>query len=1038
VTSGPADSSDGFRIDLLGPVEAWVDGRPVALGGQRARALLAVLALRGGRVVTVDRLIDELWGDDPPARARASVQMHVSRLRKGLADAGTDGGRLASHAGGYRLDVRVGERDLDRWQQALDGARQARADGEPRAAREGIEEALGVWRGQPLGGVSTSSLLTAERARLEEERLAAVIEGIELDLELGRHGDLPGQLQALVAAHPFTERLVELQMLALYRCGRQADALAAFRATRERFVDELGIEPAQRLRILHERVLMHAPEVSAPADAQQQPRGATPSALRTRGLPVPPNRTIGRDRDIVAVGERLRAGPARLLTLTGPGGVGKTRLAVEAARAVRADFADGAHFVSLAAVHRPADVPAAIVTALGIAVLPGESAEQAAERFLVAKELLLITDNFEQLLAAAPFIARLLAVCPSLTVLATSREPLAIQAEERYPVSPLALPEHGRPQPLGALAGTDAVTLFCDRARVHDPGFDLGEENADAVAEICRRVDGLPLAVELAAAHCGLLSPSEIAERLEATLAAPGAGARDAPARQQTLRATIDWSHELLNNDEQRCFARFAVFAGGATIEAAETITATGLHTLEGLVAKNLLTRRRHPPAPTRLAMLETIRTYAAARFSSAAEAEAVREGHYRHFLAVAEHEGADQALMGVGRKQHLARLDEEIHNLDAALRWALGQPDAGAALAIVAALSSYWELRDRYEDAIDRIDRALAMSGAEDHPATLARALLAKAVALRWRGRVAEQPAIVAQAQSVARSVGDPLLLARVLNSCSGMWAVAGYSDAADAVAEEALRCATAAHDEWEIAQAWVAKASAVSTLSELRARVDRAASLLEAVGNVVRLGQLFCDAAYGALTMGGDRDAMELAGRAAPIVRDLDTPGTWMILRGNTGLAALLTGDTDAARDAFREQLEICRELVALPIACEGLLGLAGVAVVDGNLEHAARLRGAATAHRYGLQQDAIEVRLQAAFFASAREHHGPNAWDVALRAGAELGWDDAIAEALDQQRAQSASPRSSYAGGHIDHQSPRAASWDACTVAPAPGIP
>jgi DNA-binding SARP family transcriptional activator len=234
VASSMTDSSNGFRIEVLGPVEAWVDGRAVALGGQRPRALFAILALMAGRVAAIDQLIDELWGEEPPARARDSLQMHVSRLRKRLAEAGGDGGRLLNHAGGYLLEVRPGERDVDRWQQGVDRARRARLGGEPQVAREGFEEALGVWRGQPFAGVSANSLLAGERARLEEERLAAVIEAIELDLELGRHGELLGQLEAFVIAHPFKERLLELQMTALYRCGRQADALAAFHAARGR------------------------------------------------------------------------------------------------------------------------------------------------------------------------------------------------------------------------------------------------------------------------------------------------------------------------------------------------------------------------------------------------------------------------------------------------------------------------------------------------------------------------------------------------------------------------------------------------------------------------------------------------------------------------------------------------------------------------------------------------------------------------------------------------------------------------------------
>ena len=326
MASGIADSPGGLQIELLGPVEAWVDGKPVALGGQRTRALFALLALTGSRVVTNERLIDELWGQDPPARARDSLQMHVSRLRKALTEAGSDAGRLVSQAGVYRLDVQPGDRDVDHWQQKLGRARRAREAGELAAARAGIEEALRLWRGPPLGGVAANDVLAAERARLEEERLGATIEGIELDLELSRHGELLGQLEALVIAHPFKERLMELQMLALYRSGRQADALAAFHAARGRFVEELGIEPSQPLRELHEDILKHADELSPPADAASAPTlevRPPPAAPRTFGegrLPVPPNRTIGREDELGALAERLRAGSVRLVTLTGPGG----------------------------------------------------------------------------------------------------------------------------------------------------------------------------------------------------------------------------------------------------------------------------------------------------------------------------------------------------------------------------------------------------------------------------------------------------------------------------------------------------------------------------------------------------------------------------------------------------------------------------------------------------------------------------------------------------------------------------------------------
>ena len=393
-------------------------------------------------------------------------------------------------------------------------------------------------------------------------------------------------------AHPFKERLVELQMLALYRCGRQADALAAFHAARARFVEELGIEPGQPLRVLHQDVLGHA-DTLGPEPTSAPPRRA--GRPQVAGAAEPHDRPRARarcDRRTASRGSCAAAHADR------PGGVGKTRLAVETARRVEQDFAEGACFVSLAALQRPDDVPGAIVSALGAVVISGESPFQALERFLGSKHLLLVVDNFEHVLAAAPVLGGLLEVCPALTVLATSREPLALYAEERYPVSPLALPgarDARRPTGAGGRRCCRAVL----RARASPRSRRRrGNANLAVVAEICRRLDGLPLAIELTAARCGLLSVGEIAERLGHRA---GPGARDAPARQQTLRATIDWSHKLLDDDEKHCFARFAVFAGGATVDAAEAVTRASLDTLDHLVAKSLLVRRREANAPTRV-----------------------------------------------------------------------------------------------------------------------------------------------------------------------------------------------------------------------------------------------------------------------------------------------------------------------------------------------------------------------------------------------------------------------------------------------------
>jgi predicted ATPase/class 3 adenylate cyclase len=780
-------------------------------------------------------------------------------------------------------------------------------------------------------------------------------------------------------------------------------------STRELVADELPADVALRDLGEHRLKDLDRPEHlfqlvvgDLPADFPSL-ASLSPGSRGANGLPPSPNRTIGRDGDVRAIVDRLRGDGVRLLTLTGPGGVGKTRLGLEAARAVRADFPHGVGFVALAALKRPEDVPAQIVRSLAIVVLSGESADQAAERFLAAKQLLLVVDNFEHVLAAAPVIGRLLDGCPGLTVLATSREPLGLHVEERYPVAPLALPTRASPESADALAGVDAVALFCARARARDPGFDLDDANATAVAEICRRVDGLPLAIELAAARCGLLSADEIARRLDDALGATGSGARDAPARQQTLRATVDWSHELLTDPEQRCFARFAVFAGGATVPATEAITHAGLDTLDSLVAKNLLILRQDAHAPSRLGMLETVRAYATERFASTADEHAVRERHALHYLALAQRHGTERALWGASGNEHLARLDADIDNLHAALGWAIGQANTELGLALVAALGCYWGMRNRYADAVDWVDLALTLPGAGAHPALRVRALCTKSRCLWQMGRAAEQPAIVAEMEASARRLGDPVILSQALQQRALHELNVDRLDVADAIAEEALRWARAADDDWEVAEASRGKAIVASNIADLRERVDWAASLLSDVGNVHQLANLLNSAAYAALCLGGDRDATDFSARAAPIAHALDDRFERMINSGNVGVAALLTGETDTASHAFREELRLCRDMVVRPVLFEGLRGLAAVAVVHGDDRRAATLVGAAQTHRYDMPEDRVEVRLDKTFFEPARRRCGTDGWDAAVRGGNVLGFEDAIAYALEEPRAR-----------------------------------
>jgi predicted ATPase/DNA-binding SARP family transcriptional activator len=964
--------------------------------------MLATLSLVPGRIVSTEDLIDELWGDEPPARARDSLQMHVSRLRKALTEAGADGRRLMRRAGGYVVDLPPGARDVDRWQQALARARQLRDAGEPAAARAELEAALGLWRGQAIAGVGVNALLSAHRGRLEEERLRAVVEGIELDLELGRHDELLGQLEELVIAHPFSERLVELQMLALYRSGRQADALAAFRAAHSRFVEELGIEPSRRLSELQEDVLRHTAALSLPPADERLATGSHGAAPRAaRPLPVPPNRTIGRERDLHLIAERLRADSVRLLTVTGTGGVGKSRVALEIARAVAVDFPDGAFFVPLAALRSRDELPAAVLDAVKLATQPGESPADALVRALAPKRLLLVLDNFEHLLTGAPFVAELLAACPGLTVLVTSREPLSLQGEERYLLAGLALPAPGAPVDVRTLGAVDAIALFCERARARDAVFVLDDANAPVVAHICRRVDGLPLAVELTAARCDLLSPAEIAARLDDALSAPGAGARDADLRQQTLRATIDWSHDLLDDDIKPYFARFAVFAGGATVEAAERVTGAGLASLEALVAKNLLVRRRHAPASTRLHMLETIQSYARERLADRDEEDAVRARHYEHFLSLARRHGSDRALFGPGGYEHTAVLDADVDNLHAALSWALRRPSAAPALELSVALAQYWWRASRFAEGARFIEQALNAPGANAHAALRVRALCAEALLLWPMWRQADVAAAITEAETLARAIGEPLLLSLALQVRARIVAAGGPVDVVAApIAAEALALAEVAGDRWALGMAAYAAVIAATTLDELRRGVERATTLLDETGNSYHLARVLAAAIGGALGFGSGCDAKAYLERATTLARATDDAHSREFLLGNAGYVGLFTGDVDAADRAFREELELTRQTSVTRFAHEALLGLAAVASAHGDNRRAALLAGAADAHREDGPKDELETKLEADFLAPARRRHGAIDWDAAVRDGHALSLENAIEYALPVQ--------------------------------------
>jgi predicted ATPase/DNA-binding SARP family transcriptional activator len=610
------------------------EGRALSIERGRQRALLGYLLLRANEVVAQDRLVDALWGESPPASAVTALHGYVSRLRRLLGD-----GRLETRPPGYVLRVEPDELDLHRFRALLDQDRH--------------EDALALWRGPPLDDLAFHDFAQSEIARLEELRLSAVEGRFERELADGRHADVVGELAAAARAHPLRERLAGQLMLALYRSGRQADALTAYRATRTTLVEELGLEPGEELKALERRILAHDPSL----DLARHGRTELPGSLTS---------FVGRRRELEQVQALVRRPGVRLLTLTGAGGTGKTRLALEAARAVAGEFADGARFVPLAAVADAELMPHAIAQALALQQSSGQTIEDALKAFFADRDLLLVLDNLEHLLEATPLATELLSAAPGLTVLATSRTHLNLYGETEYAVPPLSARE-------------DAVTLFADRAAAVRPDFAVSH----AVAEICARLDGLPLAIELAAARIRTLEPSEILARLERRLELLTEGPRDLAARQRTLRDTLLWSYDLLSPVEQQLFARLAVFAGGWTLAAAEEVCGPSARDgLQSLAANNLVLHE----TDQRFGMLETIHELAGERLADGGEESAIRAAHARVYLALVEAGGSNRR--GDERAAWLERVGEERENLRAALAWG---GDAEISLRLAAAMAPFW-----------------------------------------------------------------------------------------------------------------------------------------------------------------------------------------------------------------------------------------------------------------------------------------------------------------------------------------------------------
>jgi predicted ATPase/DNA-binding SARP family transcriptional activator/tetratricopeptide (TPR) repeat protein len=961
-----------FRI--LGPVEADDGGRALDLGGMRERTLLVRLLLSANRVVPAHRLAEDLWSGDPPPHSSATLRVYISRLRRAL---GPHAGVLLTQAPGYRLNLPDDQLDAARFERLVQDGDGYLAAGEPESAARTLREALDLWRGPALSSVAELPFARADAARLEEAQLTALESRIEADLACGRHASLIGELDGLAARHPLREGLTGRLMLALYRCGRQADALRAYADLRTRLADELGIDPSSALRRLQDQILQQDPALDwrggAVADGRRPvadessassaapPAGPSPApaaggvvghgqASRGPGssaeprLPTETNSFVGREAELSTIEQLLRL--SRLLTLTGPGGSGKSRLALRAGIQAAGEYAGGVRLVELAAISAPELVVPALALALAVREEPGTSLLDSVVARLRDTETLLIVDNCEHVLdAAAEMIAALLERCRGLRILATSQARLNVTGEATWPVPPLTVPDPGVRDPQIA-AAAESVRLFCDRATLARPDFALTAANAEAVGDICRQLDGLPLAIELAAARASALTAPQLAARLSNRFRVLTGGSRVGLPRHRTLEAAIEWSHDLLSEAEQVCFRRLAVFAGGCTIDAVEAVAPDDalpldavFETVTALVDRSLLTADERLGS-MRYGMLESIRQFALSRLAAAGEDAAVRRRQLDWLLDLvgqADFDGPDQGAW-------LDLLEAEQDNFRAGLDWSLASPggDPAVALALTGALSSYWVVRGPVSVGRGVLEAALTAAGPGGD-----RRL--RAVTLDGAGHLASVQADQdaqrsAQEESLAiwRELGDAAGIANCLGDLGAGAHLRGDYPAARALYTEALEVARHAGDSRRMALALSRLGSLAMHEGDLdlaTAHYTDSLARFRALGDLSRatriLGNLGVAAGHlGDLKLARQRLEEHLSN--ARLLGDLKLTGGALT---NLGHLAYDSGDLDAAADLHQQALDLADQIGDGRLACAAMTNLGLVAARRHEYDDAAR---------------------------------------------------------------------------------------------------
>jgi len=1065
------DGADHLEVGVLGPFDARAAGQRIIIRGSTERALLARLAMDGNRPVSTGRIISDLWGDRAPRRPRQAIHALVFRLRR---DLGEMAAALETSDHGYSLRLDADGLDLWRFEALVGLSRRARADGGLDAAARHLTEALALWRGDALTGLDDCPFVPSRARQLAESRFETLIERIEIDLDRGLHARLIPELEALVLQWPTHEGLCRLLMTGLYRSGRQVDALAAYEGLRKRLAGQFGLDPSPRLKELELEVLRQDPGLDwrVPAAPPSQPQGqpsvrpaplpdapgpppGPPGALpdppgmpgpassahadsgpqrdRIRGsLPHPLTSFIGREAELADISALV--GRHRLVTIAGSGGCGKTRLAIAAGHLLARDV--DVRFVRLEGLTDGDLVPVAVAEALGVRLGRGQSATTELTDALADRDVLVLLDNCEHVLpACAGLVVAVLESAPGVRFLLTSREQLSVPGEAVRRLRPLAAPRPGEPDE--TVDASEAVQLFRDRAAAAVGSAEqLGRAALPAIAEVCRQLDGIPLAIELAAVRLATLSLDQLSSRLADRFNVLHAGARTALPRHRTLLAAMTWSHDLLDEQERCLFRRLAVFASAFPLEAAEIVCAGGpaapgdiCDLLARLAAKSLVVVERSD-GEVEYRLLNTIREYADSWLVDAAERDGLARRHHDWCLDQAA--GAARALHDGDQPRWARRMRSCMDDIRTALDWAL-RPD-GETVALAGEMWQVWEMRGQEREGRQWLGRALAR-GAGARPEERANLLLGAAVFARGADDFDEAHQFLQQAAGIYRDLADAEGTARCCLELGRLLVLESKLGPAERCADDARRQYRDLADEWGVAWANVLAGNVLMVRGDYQAAsrmLEPALAAGHRLDNPVLVGDTVVFLGLVAVRTGCVREAAGYFEEALRIGRMLGSDALVNVALANLGVVAGHEGDHGRALALLDEALAMARqrgeplavarillesgeivgrqgehsrsqalandalrmyaEIGAFSPVSQCLDVLARASLSLGRIPRAATLLGAADAARRDL---GLAAPAPAASAGLAQERQE---WKRAWRRGAELSMADAIRFALE----------------------------------------